>query len=257
MRGFIPPQNESEILLCKKAENAITAAQKSGSVRIMPFMNERQQALCQSVLNRLKCNTYTFYGGGEYTERAMLAIGDTAPDVSVFNIEMLLITAKFSKGKLTHRDYLGAIMSLNITRDNIGDIILCEQGALLYTTAKFARLICDELTQVKNVNVSVSIGKEKLENPIYSAKQQNEKTLTIASLRLDAIIAAMLKISRAKAAALIRTNSVMINHIATKNPAEEVQQGDVFSIKGKGKYKLSATHGKSKKDRIFISFIEY
>ncbi len=257
MRGFIPPSDESELILCKKAQNAAQSAMKSGVLRFLPFMNEREQELCVSALNKLKCNTYFFWGGYDNANRQMLAIGDEMPNEEQFNIDLLIITPNFSKVSLTHRDYLGSLMSLGITRDYIGDIIVLDDKALLFTERKFTQLICDELISVKNANVSVCKAQKGEEDLINNVSELSEKTLTIASLRLDAIIAAMLKTSRKNAADLIRAKCVMINHIKTQNCSCEVQEGDVFSIKGKGKFKLNSVGNKSKKNRIFINFTEY
>ncbi len=257
MRGFIPPSEESELILCKKAQNAAQSAMKSGAVRTMPFMNEREQELCVSALNKVKCKEYFFWGGHESTLRKMLAIGDDMPSKEHFDIQLLAITPNFSKISLTHRDYLGALMSLGITRDYIGDIIVLDNMALVFSAQKFAALICEELTAVKNVNVNARVATQNEENLINAVSKQSEKTLTIASLRLDAILAAMLKTSRKNAADLIRAKYVMINHIKTQNCSFEVQEGDVFSIKGKGKFRLNSVGNKSKKNRIFINFTEY
>ncbi len=257
MRGFIPPSDESELILCKKAQNAAQSAMKSGALRFLPFMNEREQELCVSALNKLKCNTYYFWGGYEGAIRKMLAIGDEMPSAQHFDLQLLIITPSFGKASLTHRDYLGALMSLGITRDYIGDIVVLSDVALLFAAQKFAPLICDELTSVKNANVSVRKAVEGEESLIYNASELSEKTLTIASLRLDAIIAAMLKISRTNAANLIKAKCVMINHIKTQNCSFEVQEGDIFTVKGKGKFKLNSVGNKSKKDRIFINFTKY
>ncbi len=250
-------QNDSERLICKKAENAALAALKSDRVYTMPYMNEREQELCVSALNKLKCNTYVFYGGFDNAIRKMLAVGKKTPDVSEFDCIVLAIEAKFSANKLTHRDYLGSIMSLNITRDFIGDIIVNENGAIVFTNSKFAHIICDELTQVKNTNVNVKIAEDNDMSQILNVINPCEKTVTIASLRLDAIIAAMLKISRGKAVDLAKSKAIMVNHIVVDSPGFEIQEGDVFTIKGKGKFKLQNVGNKSKKDRIFVSYLEY
>ena len=60
----------------------------------------------------------------------------------------------------------------------------------------------------------------------------------MSSLRLDAVLAAMLHISRGDAVQLVKSGMVEVNHVSTASAHYEVFENDVFSIRGRGKYKL-------------------
>lgn len=88
---------------------------------------------------------------------------------------------------LTHRDYLGALMSLGIRRECIGDILLSEDGAYLFVLDTVAPLVCDELSSVGRCSVCVRAGRAE---ELPSGKSARHQTATVASLRLDAVLAA-------------------------------------------------------------------
>lgn len=53
---------------------------------------------------------------------------------------------KFSE-ELTHRDYLGALMNLGISRTKTGDIIVQDKQAYLIVSESIADYICENLTR--------------------------------------------------------------------------------------------------------------
>ena len=116
-------------------------------------------------------------------------------------------------------------------------------------------MIMQELSQIGScaVNVRLCEAGETLSERAEPEKQR----ATVASLRADSVLAAMLHLSRSEAARLIAAHAVSVNHVEISSPHFEVNEADVFSVKGKGKYKLCGIEGKSRKDRLFISFLPY
>ena len=53
-----------------------------------------------------------------------------------------------------HRDYLGSLMNLGITREQIGDIICREDEAFVFAVKETAPFICGELTRVRHTTVT-------------------------------------------------------------------------------------------------------
>ena len=83
------------------------------------------------------------------------------------------------------------------------------------------------------------------------------QTASLASLRLDAALAAMLHCSREEAAQLVRTGKVQANHLEMTSPHAAIYEGDIFTIRGKGRFQLESIGGKSRRDRIFIQYYQY
>lgn len=59
---------------------------------------------------------------------------------------------KFSE-ELTHRDYLGALMNLGISRTKTGDIIVQDKQAYLIVSESIADYICENLTRTVHTSV--------------------------------------------------------------------------------------------------------
>ena len=48
-----------------------------------------------------------------------------------------------------------------------------------------------------------------------------------------------------------------INHLPTENVHAPVYEGDVFTVRGKGRFALTALPGKTRKDRQIVEFFQY
>ncbi len=264
MRGFIPPQTDEERILCRRVEDAVLAAQKSGAPRFLPFLSDREQLLATSVLNKLNFENYVFSGGYENAERKMLCVlaghdenFDSGENNDGFPLEALKIKCAKSDNIITHRDYLGALMALNIKRENLGDIVIIDGGAYLFLHSRVLALVESELRSAGRTQVTAA-GVPLCDINLDS--EQNTKvtqSASVSSLRLDAIISAFLNTSRTGAVQIINARKVEINHVQTTQQDCKVFEGDVFTIKGTGKFKLVEIGGKSKKGRTFIKFDKY
>ncbi|MEG1274184.1 MAG: YlmH/Sll1252 family protein [Ruthenibacterium sp.] len=257
MRGYIPPATDEERLFCRRVEDVLLCVRQRGVLRVLPFCSDREQDLAAAVLSKMRCDSYLFYGGYESAERKMLAFAQETPDKACFPITALLMMSAQGSPELTHRDYLGALMALRIGREYLGDLVPAKEGMVLLAHERAAALVLEELREVGRARVRVCTADEALLAALSAAPEPSQLTATISSLRLDAMLAAMLKISRADAAALIRAKTVAVNHIETTNIHCEVCEGDGFTVRGRGKYKLCTIGGQSKKDRTFVSYIQY
>ena len=60
-----------------------------------------------------------------------------------------------------------------------------------------------------------------------------------------------------RAGELIEAGRVEITHLPADKPHAQVYEGDVFTVRGKGRFNLTALPGKSRKDRPIIEFFQY
>lgn len=72
---------------------------------------------------------------------------------------------------------------------------------------------------------------------------------TVATLRLDAVLALGFGLSRARAVALIKGGLIRVNGRPVDTPSCRVNQGDLISFSGRGDLELSALTGESRKGR--------
>ena len=119
--------NEQE--LCQKRLIDLSKqADIKGIVTYSGFLNLNEQNIYHTIKSSLYSKTELF-GGYESAERQMVAF---IPDALMYEWEYPLhcihIIPKYPKyaEKLTHRDILGAVLSLGIDRSKIGDILCFE-----------------------------------------------------------------------------------------------------------------------------------
>jgi len=151
---------------------------------------------------------------------------------------------------LGHRDILGSLMALGIERDTIGDIIADEPPITLVCLPKLGGYIIENLTKAGRIGINITeISLNEL--PVRTETLHN-KTDTVASLRLDAVISAAFGLSRTKAAELISAGRVNLDYELCMQPAKELSEGALLSVRGLGRARLLKAGGVSKKGRILI-----
>lgn len=184
------------------------------------------------------------------SERKMLAFSNI--HVYEYPVVLIKIVNKSKFHKLKHKDYLGAIMSLGIAREKIGDLILDEENEIAYL------VVYEDIYNYILVNLS-SVGKcpceiIKLNNNEESLPKYkfDEKEIIVSSLRGDCVVASLCNISRNAAVELIKAGKVIFDYDEIYNKDENVKIGCTIIIKKYGKYKISKEMGYTGKDRMKI-----
>lgn len=256
MRGFIPPQGAEEIVFCKKVYSLCEKTDKTGIRFFSSFLDLRQKDLFISQFNKFADLKLGFYRGFDGdTERCIACVSSQWDEIFPEDYPLTVLHSKiFGEDKLSHRDFLGAIMNLMIKREYIGDIIVEEENCYIICHKNMAQIIKSELKQVKRSFVDFC---EYTQPLIYTRIPAQTKNVTVASMRLDATISAILNVSRNDGAAMIKQGMVSVNHLEVKRTDFEVIDGDILSIRKYGKYKLSHDGSKSRKDRYFITYYKY
>lgn len=255
VRGYMPPQGDEETLFVKRIADFVRIVQSSGKPRCTLFCTDREQELADAQMRALQHPSFAWQGGYDGAERKMLCVLAEDSDEPNFDCQSIFITVPRGADALTHRDYLGSLMGLQIKRGYIGDILPSENGATVFVTGKCADVIVNEISQIGRCVAKAELA--IFAPNIIRNQEQTQQTATVASLRLDALLAAMLHISRADAATLIASKAVAINHMEETRIHSTIYEDDVFTVRGYGKYKLCNIGNKSRKDRIFVSFVQY
>ena len=219
----------------------------------MPFMSERKQALLLSELKKAYFDNYLFFGGYGDSERKMLGLFFDEPSESSFPISA--IEFSFRKcDKLTHRDFLGSLMSLGIERETVGDILVEDGLGVVFVKTELSDYVKSQISKVGRIGVKVA---DADLSKLPQGRGFEEKTYIGSSLRLDNIVAAVCKLSREKTRTVIMSDSACVNFEETKNVSLNLKENDVFTIRGKGKFVLKSILGTTGKGRIRISVIHY
>lgn len=250
-------QPEERLLLAKVLDQADLSLKKHEKY-FSDFIDPKKTNIINNILNKITDLNTCVFGGNEECERKMFGFSPVYSEIELhdFPIKALKITSnlKFAE-KMSHRDYLGSILGLGIDRGKIGDIVLFENYTLCYVNNDIADYISLNLTKVSRTKVSTSI--LDLEEVVIPDKNVVEKVSTVASLRLDAVVSTAFHLSRGKALALIESEKVFVNWSVVSNGSAQLKEGDMVSVRGLGRVKLSEIRGKTKKDRISIVICTY
>lgn len=188
------------------------------------------------------------FGGFEDAERKMVAFIPEYEEPS-FPISAIKLTSP-RISSLSHRDFLGSVLGLGIKREKCGDIITGGDGVYIILSEDIASYAENSLTKVGREGVKAQlVPLSEIEVPEKAFK---EITGTVSSLRLDSVVALFSGKGRGKASELVSGGLVFVNGICSDKNDMKLSDGDIISLRGKGKATLSVG-GTSKKDRIFIT----
>jgi RNA-binding protein YlmH len=240
---------EQRDLLLSHMEDLAEKASKTGSAASRFLTPAEAQSVANYFKN--KRTSLVFDGGFEGAERVRAVFSN--PDWGESGQDRLIAALKIeyrTQDTLTHRDVLGALMALGIERDTVGDIV-CEEGiTVLVCLPELSGYIIENLAKAGRVGVAVS--EIRIDEFPVKQEEQTVKTDTVASLRLDAVLCAAFGLSRTKGAELIAAGRVSLDHQICLQPAKELNEGALLSVRGLGRGKLLEVGGTSRKGRIFI-----
>jgi len=158
--------------------------------------------------------------------------------------------AKKFADELTHRDFLGTLMGLGIKRETIGDILTDDNCGYVFCEKKVARFVLDNLDRVKHTTVRCEM---TLSPPDSVGALPEERTVTVPSLRLDAMVAAVYKISRSESQQLFMQKLIFVNGKMTVNSSYIPKEDEIISVRHKGRFVFCGKIGETKKQRLKIS----
>lgn len=178
-----------------------------------------------------------FEGGWAEAERLQVCFAPKDAD-PLFTAEWVRIDWDSRFAGITHRDLLGSLMGLGIDRSYTGDLILQEDRAFLFALPELSARLPQEWWEASRVRIHAAIAEEP---PVIEPPRGQMIRDTVASLRLDCILAAALRLSRARAAELIRSGCVAVDHRPTEQTDLILSADSLISIRGAGRVRLKQT----------------
>lgn len=222
------------------------------------FLSVSELNLLDELREELSYIHWECYGGNELCERQLVQFGSEEEfgypgHYPIVVIQVTPLLEKFSES-LNHRDFLGALMHLGIERNTLGDIWIKEKTAYIFCLESIADYISSELTKVKHTNVKCEITEPDI--PAFTPRLVDEE-FPVTSLRLDNILAALLKCSRSEALSFFTDKKVTLNGRTTGRNNITLKDGDVFSVRGHGKFIFEGTGGSTRKGKIYVHIKRY
>ena len=283
--------NNDELLIAR-IEDKIDQAADKYMLTAGDFLDMHQRKIAEDYCKSRKLPVrYIFYGGYADAERCMPVFlpdyielpagatgGGTAdaaggsaagapsaagqiPEEIAELLSVVRVTAPKGGRVLTHRDYLGSLLALGLDREVTGDILVrgpdakTGGGADIIVEAGVAEFIELNYGRAGHTNLTVEILPiSALDTGLVNIVEKRD---TVASLRLDNIVSSAFAVSRSKAAEAIRRGIVSVNSVECLKVDRIIEEGDRVTLRGKGKIALAEVGGRSRKDRVIVTFNLY
>lgn len=220
---------------------------------LTPFLNPREQKITETLVRRAPDLNLSFDGGFPDSERCRGRIDP--PFVQSEEDHGLSFLHVKAHRALRHPDVLGSLLGLGIKREALGDILSIADGCQLILAEEMEGFVRSQLNKVGNTPVQVT--QLKRSDIILPERKTEDVTVSVASMRVDAIASEAFRLSRNKTVPMIRNGKCQLNWRITDNPSELVEEGDTLSLRGYGRVMIGEIQGRSKKGRLQMKIVRY
>ncbi|MDO4270909.1 MAG: YlmH/Sll1252 family protein [Eubacteriales bacterium] len=249
--------DDERLLLAGLLDKEQTCASR-GYLTHTKFLDLNERALCAEAVRLAGASGHAlFWGGYEDAERVVcLFYPDYLEEEGAkASAPLALLRAHKSKGdELAHRDYLGALMGLQIDRSVVGDILVHDEGADILVLEDMADFILMNFGKAGRKHISLT--REELACLKTAETEQKEGAGSVASPRLDSVAALVFGLSRKDAQERIEKGLVFVNNAPCQKPERQVAEGDRLTVRGLGRARIESFGGVSRKGRQFLKFVK-
>lgn len=222
--------------------------------KLTDFLDPREQDILTSLIGTNASDVVLEFNGGEpNTERKRAIIRPYYEEMTEDMFQLTLLEAAYHQKfvSISHRDVLGAFLSLGMKRKKLGDIYISDGRIQIIVAAEIAPFVTANLNSIKRA--AIHFQEQSFSSLIAKQEKWLESVQTVSSLRLDAVIKEIYRMSRSEAQALIRQERVKVNFRIVDEANFLLQKGDILSVRGKGRSKIIDIHGLTKKEKWRIT----
>ena len=249
--------NKEELFLVNRLGDLANIAYERNIYTYSDFLNINELSILNQMKETLPPVIVKTTGGNNYAERKIVVFSPKEiyyeEEIPIVVLSIAPINSKFAD-KLSHRDFLGAILNLGINRNKIGDIFVKENSAFVYCKKDISNYIIENLFKIKHTQVSVS-QTENIETEIVP--NLKEITGTISNVRLDSLIATAFQTTRNSIITYIEERKVFVNGKLTTSNGTSIKEGDIISVRGKGRFIFEGVIKETKKGRNLVKIKLY
>ena len=249
--------DELELLKRRFVELA-RRAYNSGIFTFTDFLGLAEQAAFAEVSREIFGIEYVKFGGAEGAERVMIRFGSESDlgysmpfPISLIKVEPL--SQKYAE-KLSHRDFLGAIMNLGIERDTMGDIVIIDNVGYIFVKEDMATYIADSLTKVRRTDVKSEVTEALPDGQLYRTERRNVQA---NGERLDALVAKVFSLSREEAQSLFKKRLVFADGREIDSTSYIPNPNEKISVRGHGRFIYVGPQSLTRKGKINIAVDVY
>lgn len=241
---------KGEEVFVKKVLDYLDQVQYKQRLILTQFLDPYHQSIVKSVIGHQDEVQVLENGGFIHSESQRMIIAPYFYEIEKEDFEIVVCKIIYAKNfeKLTHRDILGALMSIGIKRELFGDIVEKDKDFYLAVDQHIYEYLKDHLSMIKRSKVKLVEWDEEIE----VKNDYLVKSFIVSSFRLDKIISSFYKISRQKAAEFIRAGHVKVNH----KPVEQINylcnNKDIISFKKHGRVMFVDCNKQTRSDNYVV-----
>ena len=249
-----------EKLILSKVLDKINFCTIRNQLQIADFLDLREQALVEKFLKDQEYKNYILFGGFEEAERKVAIfypekLQDLVKKEKIYFGEFIkvirIILPYENIEKYEHKNYLGALMKLQIKREKLGDIIVAKDGADIIIHKDILKFLKENLPMLTRFQ-KAQIEEIELKDLRKAQIKSEEFIITVSSMRLDNIVSELAKCSRNKALEFLMQERVFVNYELITKQTKEIKEKDRITIRGKGRFIIKGILGNTRKGRIMI-----
>ncbi len=249
--------SEENELLKRRFLELAEKADRGAYYTFTDFLGLDEQSAFTEVKSKIRTKWCAF-GGAVGCERVIIRFGDEDEigyDMP-YPITCLRAEPAMQKyaDKLTHRDFLGAILNLGIERSVVGDIPIIDNVGYIFLREDIAEYVKDSLTRVKHTDMRLSVVEEIPDGSLFRTE---ERRITMQSERIDALIAKVYNLSRDDAQTLIKRRLVYVEGRLTEDVSRTPKIGERISVRGHGRLIYHGAEGTTKKGKLAVKVEVY
>lgn len=226
----------------------------AGIYTFTDFLGLAEQSAFDEIKRELGRIPYSAFGGAEGCERVVVRFGseeemgyDMPYPIAVIKVEP---TSQKYADKLTHRDFLGALLNLGIEREVLGDIVIINNVGYVFALESIAEYIAENLVRVKHTDVKREIVTELPEGELFKTES---RTVQVSGERLDAIVAKVFSLSREEAQSLFKKRLVFASGKQIESTSYTPKSNERISVRGHGRFIYRGCTSLSKKGKMNIA----
>lgn len=252
-------KDENDLLIAKVLDKKKICNSKN-KITYTDFLNEKEQRVIEK---NVKLEKAFFYGVNENADRKILVfypekLTEELVRKSLKSVlsGIRIILKNDQIGNYEHKNYLSALIKIGIDRGKIGDILVDDYGADIIAfdmNKEFIIQSLSELTRFRKANIDII--------PIDDIKQKidrfEESTIIVSSMRIDNIVAELAGCSRTNADEYINSEKVFVNYETALKGSKTIFEGDIVTIRGKGKFRIDGLVRNTRNNRFVIKVNKY
>lgn len=254
-------QSHEEKLLVAKIEDKIQFCKTKNKIVNTDFLQISEIGIAKKVLLEEGISHYFFFGGRENADRSILIIypEKLTEEMARQNISNILEVIRIvlpNELQYEHRDYLSGMMKLGIRREKFGDILVKDTGADVVVLKEVASYLKDgmvELTRFRKSKIEI-VDITEFEN---IKAEFEEIKIIVSSVRLDNFVSELARCSRSHAELIIEQQRVFVNSELQYKSSKKINDGDIITIRGKGKFIYSGIERETKSGKFLINVKKY